>query len=81
MVVDEKNPEDVDTRQEDHAYDDLRYFLMSLSFNIKNVHNDPENANIDDGSRREWDWFRKRCKEMSRNNEKAIGSDINNINA
>lgn len=29
LVIDERNPEDVDTRQEDHAYDETRYAVMS----------------------------------------------------
>ena len=29
LVYDESKPEDVDTTQEDHAYDELRYFCMS----------------------------------------------------
>ena len=28
-MYDESKPEDVDTTQEDHAYDELRYFCMS----------------------------------------------------
>jgi intein/homing endonuclease len=64
-----------------NCYDDLRYFLMSLSFNIKNVNNDPELSHLDDVSRQEWTLFRRRCKEMSRDNNKASDSDIHNINA
>jgi hypothetical protein len=30
LVYDDKNPEDIDTTQEDHAYDSLRYGLMGL---------------------------------------------------
>jgi hypothetical protein len=28
MILDDRNPEDVDTSQEDHGYDSLRYGLM-----------------------------------------------------
>jgi len=31
LAVDEKNPEDVDTKQEDHAYDALRYLLSDVT--------------------------------------------------
>ena len=29
LIVDDKNPEDIDQQGEDHAYDDTRYFVMS----------------------------------------------------
>jgi len=31
LVYDKSNPEDVDTRAEDHAYDALKYLLTSVS--------------------------------------------------
>jgi hypothetical protein len=31
LVLDEKDPEDIDTEQDDHAYDALRYLLASRS--------------------------------------------------
>lgn len=34
LVVDEKNPEDVDTKGEDHVYDDSRYAVMSRQAKI-----------------------------------------------
>jgi hypothetical protein len=32
LVLDEHNPEDVNTTQEDHAYDALRYGLTNIRF-------------------------------------------------
>lgn len=32
MIHDERDPEDLDTTQEDHAADALRYFLISRSY-------------------------------------------------
>lgn len=59
LVYDSVNPEDVDTRQEDHLYDALKYFLMAspiapreniISYTNKSVFSD----------------FDKKCDEMSR---------------
>ncbi len=41
LVVDEKNPEDLDTKGEDHVYDETRYFLMSVYATIKHIIHPP----------------------------------------
>ncbi len=42
LVLDKQNPEDVDTRCEDHAYDAARYFLMSIPAKLrKPAHHTP----------------------------------------
>ena len=35
LPVDARNPEDVDTKSEDHLYDALRYMIMSRPTNIR----------------------------------------------
>ena len=35
LPVDSRNPEDVDTKSEDHLYDALRYMVMSRPTNIR----------------------------------------------
>ena len=35
LPVDSRNPEDVDTKAEDHLYDALRYMIMSRPTNIR----------------------------------------------
>ena len=37
LVEDEKNPEDIDTKQEDHAYDEFRYMCMARPVAPKKV--------------------------------------------
>ena len=37
LPISKNNPEDVDTKAEDHAYDALRYMVMSRT--LMNVHN------------------------------------------
>ena len=41
LVVDDKNPEDLDTNGEDHVYDEVRYFLMSDYATIKHIIHEP----------------------------------------
>ncbi len=78
MVLDDANPEDVDTNQEDHAYDDLRYFLMSLPA-MKHSTEEEGRTDVDPASQAEWDWFRKFAKKVSSRGESAPGSGINEV--
>jgi len=41
LVVDETNPEDLDTTGEDHVYDETRYFMMSEFASIQHVIHEP----------------------------------------
>ena len=79
LVLDETNPEDVDTRQEDHAYDDCRYFLMSIQAPKRLGSSEIDEGYIDEGSKKEWDWFRKYCKQVSAGDNRALGSGINDV--
>jgi hypothetical protein len=38
LPVDPRNPEDVDTKSEDHLYDALRYMVMSRPTNIRTAY-------------------------------------------
>ena len=38
LPVDSRNPEDVDTKAEDHLYDALRYMIMSRPTNIRTAY-------------------------------------------
>jgi len=44
IVEDQKNPEDVDTKQEDHPYDCFRYFCMSRPIKPKKVEQIPQGS-------------------------------------
>lgn len=61
LVEDEKNPEDVDTKQPDHAYDEFRYMCMSRPVIPKKVVRMPEGS-----FRRERDRLIKAKKYASR---------------
>jgi len=50
LVMDERHPEDVDTDQEDHAYDDVRYACQSR----------PWLSEVEKKEKRVKDWFRER---------------------
>ena len=50
LVMDERHPEDVDTDQEDHAYDDVRYACQSR----------PWLTEVEKKEKRVKDWFRER---------------------
>lgn len=60
LILDERNVEDVNTRQEDHCYDSIRYFLMSLETPTRRSNFDELTlTQIDDASRREWENVRR----------------------
>ena len=45
LPLDSRNPEDVDTKSEDHLYDALRYMIMSRPVNVKSAYeNMPKNT-------------------------------------
>ena len=54
LVIDDHNPEDIDTKQEDHIYDETRYAVMSRNANRSFIavgsvpwHDDVSNNNFD----------------------------------
>jgi hypothetical protein len=79
LVLDEHNTEDVNTKQEDHAYDDLRYFLMSRQAHGSYGMNESEKyQGIDRASQDEWERVKKMFLKREDAN-RAIGSSINEI--
>lgn len=67
------------TTQEDHAYDDCRYFLMSIQ-PPPVVGTTEEPRRIDAASAAEWDWYKKNVIQRSAmGNHRAIGSEINDV--
>lgn len=80
MVLDENNPEDIDTRAEDHAADALRYFFMHLPFTNMRGFGLPkmmgEYQTLDPVSRREWDWVRKNIL-ISAQKQTSIAEELN----
>ena len=55
LVMDERHPEDVDTEQEDHAYDDVRYACQSR----------PWLSEVKKEEQRVKDWFREKDTEAT----------------
>lgn len=80
LVLDEHDTEDVDTSQEDHAYDSCRYFLMHIRAPKTQDDGEEPGRALDDASRKEWDWFNKSVLQKSKNNN-VIGGGINGVNA
>lgn len=76
LVLDESDPEDVETTQEDHAYDDCRYFLMSIQPPpVSGVTEEPRR--IDAASKSEWDWYQKSF--LRKSNELNPLSEMNDV--
>ena len=46
LVYDEKSPEDIDTTQEDHIYDECRYVLMTRVISVRK--NEPKPVPLED---------------------------------
>lgn len=61
IPADENNPEDVDTKSEDHAYDALRYGLMSCPIDSARPENDHEQHELD-----HWDQLMRSNEEKRR---------------
>ena len=79
LVLDENDTEDVDTRQEDHAYDSCRYFFMHIRPPRIIQTGDASAQLTDEASTKEWDWFKKHIMQNSIKNNRSIGSGINDI--
>ena len=57
LIMDERHPEDVDTSQEDHAYDDARYACMSRPWaRIIDPKRDKRRADYDFSEQQEESW-------------------------
>lgn len=80
LVLDEHDTEDVCTTQEDHAYDDCRYFLMSIRAPKITGTGDDSARELDAASANEWDWFKKHVLKISQAGQRAPGSGINDVN-
>lgn len=79
LVLDEHDTEDVDSSQEDHAYDECRYFLMHIRAPKIQASGDDIGRPLDNASSSEWEWFKKNVLKVAQGN-KAPGSGINEIN-
>ncbi len=79
LVLDEQDPEDVDTSQEDHAYDSCRYFLMHIRAPKIQATGDESARQLDNASTNEWNWFKKHImKAASEDNRSAI-HEVNGV--
>lgn len=79
LVLDEHDTEDVDTSQEDHAYDDCRYFLMHIRAPRVSVVGS-EAPIPDEASSREWSWYAKHVlQRSSMNNNRSSISEVNDV--
>lgn len=65
LVVDEKNPEDLDTTGEDHVYDEVRYAVMSTFASIQHVIHEPMGIidyDVDERNQDEYDYLRGKLR-------------------
>lgn len=78
LVLDEHDNEDVDTTQEDHAYDSCRYFFMHIR-PPKTSGGANEAPLLDQASAQEWDWYKKYCLKSSSLDGRSPISEINGV--
>lgn len=79
LVLDEHDVEDIDTQQEDHAYDSCRYFLMHITAPLIRGGGDDTARVLDAASTQEWDWYKKHIMRSSMNNHRPPGHEINEV--
>lgn len=81
LVLDRTRMEDINTKQEDHAYDSCRYFFMSLPSANVYVTGDEKIFTKDPTSIREWQSVKKMFIKLGQEKDDGDVNSINGVNA